>query len=55
LILLVVYIMLGTFALKRGRTPRARLICYLLALATYGFMLTVARKHHPLGLLAAWT
>ena len=52
--LLVVYIALGTFALKRGRTPRVRLVFYLLALATFGFMLTVARSHHPLGVLAAW-
>ncbi len=52
--LLVVYIVLGTFALKRGRTPRVRLVCYVLALTAFGFMLTVARGHHPLGVLAAW-
>ena len=51
LVLLVVYVVLGSFALKRGRTPRARLISYTLALATFAFMLTVARTHHPLGWL----
>jgi len=51
LVLLVVYVVLGTFALKRARTPRVRLACYLLALLVFGFMLTIARGHHPLGAL----
>ncbi len=51
LVLLVVYVVLGTFALKRARTPRVRLACYLLALLVFGFMLTIARGHHPLGVL----
>ena len=49
LVLLVVYIGLGTFALKRGRTPRARAVCFVLALAVFGCMLAIARAHHPLG------
>ena len=49
--LLVVYIGLGTFALKRGRTARSRATCYVLALATFAAIATVARAHHPLGLL----
>ncbi|GAB6196425.1 SirB2 family protein [Lysobacter xanthus] len=49
--LLVVYIVLGTVALKRGRTPRARAIGYVLALATFAFMVTIARAHHPLGFI----
>lgn len=49
LVLLVVYIGLGTFALKRARTRRSRAVCYVLALATFAFMLSVARAHHPLG------
>lgn len=52
LVLVVVYVVLGTFALKRGRTPRVRLACYLLALLVFGFVLTIARAHHPLGALA---
>ena len=52
--LLVVYVVLGTFALKRARTPRVRLACYLLALSVFAFMLTIARGHHPLGALSWW-
>jgi uncharacterized membrane protein SirB2 len=51
LCLLPVYVALGTFALKRGRTPRARLCCWLAALAVYATMLGIARMHHPLGWL----
>src|SRR3954467_15324232 len=33
--LLAVYVVLGTFALKRGRTPRARALCYWAALLVF--------------------
>ena len=49
LILLVGYVGLGTFALKRGRTRRTRLTCYGSALAVYAAMFIVARTHDPLG------
>lgn len=49
LVLLVAYIGLGTFALKRGRTARIRLACFVGALAVYGMMLAIARTHDPLG------
>lgn len=51
LVLLVLYILLG-YAALRGRTRAIRLICLAGALAAYGFIVTVARAHHPLGLLA---
>lgn len=51
LVLLVLYILLG-YAALRGRTHAVRLICLAGAIATYGFIVTVARAHHPLGLLA---
>lgn len=51
LALLVLYVILGSLALKRARSPRARAVCYFAALATIGFMYFVARAHHPLGLL----
>ena len=54
LVLLVVYIVLGSFALKRAHTPRLRLTCYVLALLVFGFMLSIARSHHPLGALFSW-
>lgn len=54
LVLLVAYVVLGTLALKRARTPRMRRIFYVAALATYVYMLGVARMHHPLGWLHGW-
>lgn len=51
-LLLLVYVVLGSFALKRGRTRALRIGCWLAALAVYLFIVTVARAHHPLGLLA---
>ena len=47
--LLVVYIVLGSVALKRGRTRRIRVAAFAAALLTVGFLVTVARAHHPLG------
>lgn len=52
LVLLVAYVVLGTLALRRGRTPGQRRACYLAALAVFAFMLTVARTHQPFGALA---
>ena len=49
LALLVAYVGLGTCALKRGRTRRTRLACFVAALAVYGSMLVIARTHDPLG------
>lgn len=48
-LLLVVYVVLGSFALKRGRTSAMRLYCFLAALAVYLFIVSVARAHHPAG------
>ena len=50
-LLLVVYIVLGVFALRRGRTRRVRTICYVAALATYLSVVGVALAHNPLGWL----
>ena len=52
--LLVVYVVLGVLALKRARSPRMRVVFYVLALLTYGWMLTIARAHHPLGIFHVW-
>lgn len=51
--LLVIYILFGTLALKRARSPRQRTVFYVLALLTYAWMLTIARSHHPLGIFHA--
>lgn len=50
LILLIVYIVLGTFALKRARTQGSRATCYLLALATFAYIISVALAHDPRGI-----
>ena len=49
LILLVAYIALGTLALKRARTQAMRATCYLLALATFAYIIGVAIAHDPRG------
>ena len=49
---LLVYIVLGMFALRRGRTPQTRIICFALALMTFGFMVSVALTRHPAGVFS---
>jgi uncharacterized membrane protein SirB2 len=49
LLLLVVYIVLGSFALKRGKTRNQRLGFFAAALLVFAFILSVARAHDPLG------
>ncbi|MDR5771777.1 SirB2 family protein [Caballeronia sp. LP006] len=51
---LVVYIVLGTFALKRGRTKTSRAIFGVLAIVVFAFIASVARTHDPLGFLHAF-
>ncbi len=51
LVLLVVYIALGVLALHRAQRRGVRMLAYLAALVVFGFMYSVARAHHPLGLL----
>ena len=50
LVLLVVYIVLGTLALKRARTRGLRATCYLLALATFAYIVSIAIAHDPRGM-----
>lgn len=52
LMLLVIYVALGSFALKRGRSARVRAICFAAALAVYAGMFGIARTHQPLGWFA---
>lgn len=51
-VLLVVYIGLGIIAFRKGRSRTVRAACWISALAVYAFIFSVARAHHPLGLLA---
>ena len=54
LVLVLVYVVLGTFALKRGRTARVRLACYSAALLVFATIIGIAIAHHPLGWLLRW-
>jgi uncharacterized membrane protein SirB2 len=51
-LLLVVYVVLGSFALKRGRTRAVRTSCWVAALLVYLFIVSIARTHNPLGIAA---
>ncbi len=51
--LLIAYIVLGHYAIKRGRTKVIRTAAFLAALLVLGFLVSVARAHHPLGVFAS--
>ena len=51
-VLLVVYIVLGTYALKRGHTARIRWLTWVAAVLVYAFIICVARTHNPAGVFA---
>jgi len=50
-LLLIVYIVLGVFALRRGRTRAVRAVCFVAAGAVFLFIVSIARAHNPLGAL----
>lgn len=50
-VLVVVYIVLGTFALKRARTRQSRLVFFVAALLVFATVISIARTHSPLGFL----
>jgi uncharacterized membrane protein SirB2 len=52
--LLAAYIVLGSWALKRAPSKKAKAGCYIAALSLYLLIASIARAHHPLGLLAAF-
>lgn len=49
--LVILYILLGIFGLKRGKTKRTRILCFLAALAVYGVIIIIAVTKHPMGIL----
>lgn len=51
-LLLIAYIGLGTLALSARRTRWTRIAFSIAALMVFGFIVTVARAHHPLGLFS---
>lgn len=54
LALVAVYIVLGSAALKLGRTARARTIAFVAALTVYLGIIAIARTHDPMGWLRYW-
>ena len=50
-LLLVIYVLLGMLALRRARSYRVRAAAFASALLVYGFIISVARTHDPLGAL----
>jgi len=52
-LLLVVYIALGIIAFRKLGPPALRVGCWVAALAVYGFIISVARTHDPLGFLGS--
>lgn len=53
-LLLVVYIVLGSLALRRLASRGSRMAAFVAALGVFGFMYSVARFRHPAGLFAPW-
>lgn len=51
-VMLVIYIMLGVFALRRGRTRAQRAAFFIAAIAVFLFIVSVARTQSPLGIFA---
>lgn len=45
---LVLYILLGTIALKYGKTKAVRIFAWLAALAVFAYIVLVAKQHNPL-------
>jgi len=48
LVLLVVYVVLGSLALKRGRCERTKTVTFAAAAVTYVGIIGIAHLHHPL-------
>ena len=51
---LIAYIILGSIALKRGRTKPIRATAWVAALAVFGYIASVAVTRSPLGFLTGW-
>jgi len=51
---LALYIVLGSVALKRGSTKPIRATAWIAAMAVFGYIVSVAVTHSPLGFLAWW-
>ncbi len=48
---LILYIILGSIALKRGPTKSIRTVAWIAAMAVFGYIVSAAITHSPLGFL----
>lgn len=51
-LLLAAYVVLGSYALKRGRTRSVRLLCSIAAITLLFFVVSIALSHDPWGVLS---
>lgn len=49
---LIAYIVLGSLALRAGRTRTIRFVCWLAAMGVFGWIVSVALTRQPMGFLA---
>ena len=54
LVLLVGYVVLGVFALRRAKTQRARVLSFAGALLLFAGIYATARSHDPMGIVRWW-
>jgi uncharacterized membrane protein SirB2 len=52
IVALILYIGVGTIAIKRGKTPQSRGVAALVAIAIFFYIVGVAIKHNPMSWLA---
>ena len=48
----IAYIILGSLALRAGSTRNMRIVCWLAAMAVFGWIVSVALTRQPMGFLA---
>jgi len=51
ILLVIIYIVLGSFAIKRAKTKLIKLICFILAVIIFIQIYFIARLKHPLGFI----
>ena len=52
--LVVLYVVLGVFAMRRAKTKRMRVASYVAALLVFVSVYAIARAHDPLGFIRWW-
>lgn len=52
IIALILYIVAGSYAIKRGKTRKVKMISGVLALAIFAYIISVAMSKSPFGFLA---